>query len=217
MYLLRRRASALALWRLRAPLFGCDMDAAWGVDLAVVESLFDLAAAAPGGRSEARYGEAVAALRRAPLFDSEVDPEVRELVQLEALSRLLVFGEELADPEPGPSTASDADRFGHVMDGPREMAGYLDDLVEDSFRPHPAEEARRRYLTSLPEPVRGRGLGYLASRGLVVELACEEGLRELPPGAALPDTATGRELIGLCEAFGAELVETLRWLGTAGK
>ncbi|MEU6343230.1 hypothetical protein ABZ883_20065 [Streptomyces sp. NPDC046977] len=204
----QRQAAALALWRLRAPLLGFTFDAEWGIDVSVLESMFLAAASAPVEESARRYDQATTELRGAPLFTSEVDPEVRELVQLETVVGLLTFGEVLETHDP--------DKIETIRDCPRGLAGHLDRLVEDSFWSDPAEDAHRRYLATLPERVRRHGLGYLASRNLAVEFDCHEALPALPPGEGLLDTSAGRDLITHCDDVGAELVRALRWLNTTG-
>ncbi|MFJ1706244.1 hypothetical protein [Kitasatospora sp. NPDC088346] len=133
---------------------------------------------------------------------------MRELVQLETIAGLLTFGESLEGPSP--------DKNEYIIDCPRGLADHLDRLVEDSFHSHPSEDAHRRYLAALADPVRSHGLGYLASRNLTVEHACHGALHALPPAKGLLDTSAGRDLVALCEDFGAELVALLRWLKTTG-
>ncbi len=204
----RRQAAALALWRLRAPLFELAMDAEWGIDLSVLESLFQSAASAPGEQSNHRYRQAIVELCDAPLFTSEVDPEARELVQLETIARLLIFGEELEEAGP--------DKIEYIIDCPRGLADYLDGKVEDSFYSHPSQDDHRQYLATLAGPIRSYGLGYLASRNLTIEYACHDAVQSLPPTEGLLDTCAGRDLIALCEDFSGELVAMLRWLNTTG-
>ncbi|MFD5559524.1 hypothetical protein [Kitasatospora griseola] len=209
----QRRAAALALWRLRAPMVAFEWDAEWGLDRAVVDELFRSAVSAPDEQSDGRYRRAAAELSRAPLFDSEADdPNVRELVQLETLVRLLAFGEALAEPAEEQSD----DQVEFIVEGPRDLAHYVDQCVEASFHDHPSQDAHRQYLTALPEPVRSHGLGYFASRNLAVEHACVETLPTLSTADGLLDTPAGRDLIARCEDFGAELAATLKWLGTTG-
>ncbi|MFE6847131.1 hypothetical protein [Streptomyces sp. NPDC057686] len=205
----RRQVGALALSRLRAPLFAFDMDAEWGIDLAVLESLFQAAVSAPGGDSDRRYCQALDELHGAPLFTSEVDcPNVRELIQLETIAGLLTFGEALKEPG--------TDKIDRIVDLPRGLADYLDQHVENSLHSHPSEETHRQYLAKLAEPVRSAGLGYLGSRNRVIENACDNALQALPPSGGLLDTAVGRDLITRCENFGTELAAIVRWIDTTG-
>ncbi|GGQ90796.1 hypothetical protein GCM10010195_53440 [Kitasatospora griseola] len=217
----QRRAAALALWRLRASMLAFEWDAEWGLDRTAVDELFRSAVSAPDEQSDGRYRRAVAELSRAPLFDSEVDdPDVRELVQLETLVRLLAFGEALAEPAEDQSEdqADDQadDQVEFIVEGPRDLAHYVDQCVEASFYGHPSQDAHRQYLAALPAPVRSHGLGYFASRNLAVEHGCVETLPTLPAADGLLDTPAGRDLIARCEDFGAELAATLKWLGTTG-
>ncbi|MFF2629895.1 hypothetical protein ACFVUN_29540 [Kitasatospora griseola] len=213
----QRRAAALALWRLRAPILAFEWDAGWGLDRTVVDELFRSAVSAPDEQSDGRYRRTAAELSRAPLFDSEVDdPNVRELVQLETLVRLLAFGEALAEPAEDQGEEQGEDQVEFIVEGPRDLAHYVDQCVEASFYDHPSQDAHRQYLAALPEPVRSHGLGYFASRNLAVEHACVETLPTLSTADGLLDTPAGRDLIARCEDFGTELAATLKWLGTTG-
>lgn len=201
----QRQAAVLALWRWRAPTLAFEWDAEWGVDQSVLESLFRLAASPPGEQSERAYQRTIAELCTAPLFTSEVDPDTVQLFQLETISNLLTFGELLEGPG--------VDEAERVVDASVGLANHLDDLVEGSFYSHPAEEAHRQYLADLADRA---SVGYFASRHVAVETACHGALRLLPDSAGLLDSSTGRELLALCEAFGEELVTTMRWLRMTG-
>lgn len=202
----RRQAAALALWRWRAPVLAFEMDADWGVDPHVLESLFRLATEPPGEQSNHAYGQAFAELCTAPVFESEVDPDTVQLFQLEIFGGLWAFGELLDKPG-----LDEAERVVEVSSG---LGSYLDSLVEDSFHSHPSEEAHHQYLANLAD--RTSGEGYFASRNLVVESACHGALLTFPDSDGLLDSSAGRELLALCEDFGEELVTTLRWLRTTG-
>ncbi|MER5598238.1 hypothetical protein [Streptomyces sp. NPDC002265] len=201
----QRQAAALALWRWRAPVFAFRLDAGWGVDRAVLESLFRLAAAPVGEESDRAFRRALAELCTASLFRSEVDPDTVQLFQLETVSSLLTFGTLL--DEPGVDTAE------QVVEGAAGLANYLDGLVEGALYPHPAETAHREYLAQLT--VRS-GEGYFASRNFAVASAAHDALAALSDSAGLFDSSTGRELLALCEDFGEELVTTMRWLRATG-
>ncbi|MFD7880640.1 hypothetical protein ACFV5G_42400 [Streptomyces sp. NPDC059766] len=201
----QRQAAALALWRWRAPVFAFPLDAQWGVDRAVLKSLFRLAAAPAGEPSDRAFRRAIAELCTAPLFASEVDPDTVQLFQLETVSSLLTFGTLL--DEPGVDTAE------QLVEGAAGLANYLDGLVEGSLYPHPAETAHREYLAKLADR---SGEGYFASRNLAVASAAHDALPALPDSAGLLGTSTGRELLALCEDFGEEVVTTMRWLRTTG-
>ncbi|MEV7236598.1 hypothetical protein AB0N06_22245 [Streptomyces sp. NPDC051020] len=202
----QRQAAALALWRWRAPVLGFALDADWGVDPYVLESLFRLAAEPAGEQSNHAYGQAIAELCTAPLFASEVDPDTVQLVQLETIGGLLVFGELLDKPA--------LDEVERVVETSSGLANYLDGLVEGSFYSHPSEEAHRQYLANLADPTSSEG--YFASRNFAVESACHGALRAFPDSEGLLDSSTGRELLALCEDFGEELVATMWWLRTTG-
>lgn len=182
------------------------MDADWGVDPHVLESLFRLAAEPAGEQSNHAYSQAVAALSTAPLFESEVDPDTVRLVQLETIGGLLTFGELLDTPA--------LDTVERVVELSSGLASYLDSLVEDSFYSHPSEEAHSQYLANLAD--RASGEGYFASRNFAVESACHCTLRTLPDSDGLLESSTGRALLARCQDFGKELVATLRWLRTTG-
>ncbi|MET9461576.1 hypothetical protein ABZY05_42210 [Streptomyces canus] len=201
----QRQAAALALWRWREPILAFELDAEWGIDRSVLESLFRLAASPSGEQSDGAYRRAIAELCTAPLFTSEVDPDTVELFQLETISNLLTSGELLDKPG--------VDEVERVVESSAGLATYLDGLVEGSFYSHPAQEAHRQYLADLAD--RG-GEGYFASRHFAVETACHGALGVLPDSAGLLDSSTGRELLALCEDFSEELVTTMQWLRTTG-
>ncbi|MEU6256247.1 hypothetical protein [Streptomyces sp. NPDC047043] len=201
----QRQAAVLALWRWRAPMLAFELDAEWGVDQSVVESLFRMAASPVGEQSDRAYRRAMAELCTAPLFMSEVDPDTVQLFQLETISNLLTFGELLGKPG--------VDEVERVIEASARLVNYLDGLVEGSFYSHPSEEAHRQYLADLAERASG---GYFASRHFAVETACHGALGVLPDSAGLLDSSTGRELLALCEDFGEELVTTMQWLRMTG-
>ncbi|MFI5814976.1 hypothetical protein ACIA7S_28960 [Streptomyces sp. NPDC051643] len=199
----QRQAAVLALWRWRVPVLAFELDAEWGIDPAVLESLFQLAAS--GEQSDRAYRRAITDLRTAPLFTSEVDPDTIQLFQLETISSLLTFGELLDNPG--------MDVTDRVIEGSAGLANYLDDLVDGSFYSHPSEETHREYLANLA----GRaGERYFASRNFAAESAGHRALRALPDTAGLLDSSAGRELLALCEDFGEELVTTMQWLRATG-
>ncbi|MEU3902121.1 hypothetical protein [Streptomyces sp. NPDC045251] len=201
----QRQAAVLALWRWRAPILAFGLDAEWGVDQSVLESLFQLAASPAGEKLDRAYRRAIAELCTAPLFTSEVDPDTVQLFQLETISNLLTFGELLDKPG--------VDEVERVVEASAGLANYLDGLVEGSFYSHPSEEAHRQYLADLA----GRASeGYFASRHFAVETACHGALGVLHDSAGLLDSSTGRELLALCEDFGEELVTTMQWLRMTG-
>ncbi|WP_328907981.1 hypothetical protein OG230_36115 [Streptomyces sp. NBC_00234] len=201
----QRQAAVLALWRWRAPMLAFELDAEWGVEQSVLESLFRLAASPPGEQWERAYRRGIAELCTAPLFASEVDPDAVQLFQLETISNLLTFGELLDKPG--------VDEVERVVETSAGLAYYLDGLVEGSFYSHPAEEAHRRYLADLADRA---SEGYFAWRHLAVETTCHGALGVLPDSAGLLDSSMGRELLALCEDFGEELVTTMQWLRTTG-
>ncbi|GAA2827811.1 hypothetical protein GCM10010441_60250 [Kitasatospora paracochleata] len=201
----QRQAAVLALWRWRAPILAFELDAEWGIDRSVLESLFRLAASPAGEHSDRAYRRVVAELCTAPLFTSEVDPDTVQLFQLETISNLLTFGELLDKPG--------VDEVERVVEASAGLASYLDGLVEDSYYSHPSEEAHRQYLADLADRA---GEGYFASRHFAVETACHGALGVLPGSAGLLDSPTGRKLLALCEDFGEELVTTMQWLRRTG-
>jgi hypothetical protein len=52
-------------------------------------------------------------------------------------------------------------------------------------------------------------LGYFATRNLEVEGRCHEAVLAAADGADLPASATGRELVALCDDYSRELVGVL--------
>lgn len=201
----QRQAAVLALWRWRAPILAFELDAEWGVDQSVLESLFRLAASPAGEQSDRAYRRAIAELCTAPLFTSEVDPDTVQLFQLETISNLLTFGE--------PLDKAGVDGVERVVEVSVSLANCLDGLVDGSFYSHPSEEAHRQYLADLADRA---SEGYFASRHFAVETACHGALGVLPVSAGLLDSSTGRELLALCEDFGEELVTTMQWLRMTG-
>ncbi|MFI6874697.1 hypothetical protein ACIBL6_14765 [Streptomyces sp. NPDC050400] len=201
----RRQAAALALWPWRAPLLAFELDEAWGIDPSVLESLFRLAAEAPGEAADRSYLQAVAELCTAQLFASEVDPDTVELVQLETIDSLLTLGGWLDSPH-----SVEVERIVETTSG---LANHLDGLVEGSLCSHPWEQSHRQYLAGRAD--KDSGQGYLATRNSVIESACHDALRSLPH-EGLFDSDTGRELLVSCEGLGAEIVATLQWLRTTG-
>jgi hypothetical protein len=123
----RRQAAALALWRWRAPVLAFEMDADWGVDPHVLESLFRLAAEPSGEQSNYAYGQAFAELSTAPIFESEVDPDTVQLFQLEIVGGLWAFGELLDTPG-----LDEAQQIVELSSG---LAGYLDGPAAASGTP----------------------------------------------------------------------------------
>ncbi|GHH59279.1 hypothetical protein GCM10018781_02210 [Kitasatospora indigofera] len=204
----QRQAAVLALWRWRAPVLAFELDAEWGVDRSVLESLFRLAAAPAGEPSDRAYRRNIAELCTAPLFTSEVDPDTVQLFQLETIGNLLTFGELL--------DKAGVDEAERVVETSAGLATYLDALVGGSFHSHPSEEAHRRYLADLADLTDRASEGYFASRHLAVVTACHGALADLPESAGLLDSSTGRELLALCEDFGEEVVMTMRWLRMTG-
>ncbi|MFI5774839.1 hypothetical protein ACIA74_41630 [Streptomyces sp. NPDC051658] len=91
----QRQAAVLALWRWRAPIFAFELDAEWGVDQSVLESLFRLAVSPPGEQSDRAYRRAIAELCTAPLFTSEVDPDTVQLFQFDRGLGILPIGGHL--------------------------------------------------------------------------------------------------------------------------
>lgn len=201
----QRQPAVLALWRWRARMLAFELDAEWGVDQSVLESLFRLAASPAGEQSDLAYRRAIAELCTAPLFTTEVDPDTVRLFQLETISNLLAFGELLDKPG-----VDDVER---VVEAAAGQANYLDSLVDGSFYSHPAEEAHRQYLADLADRA---GEGYFTSRHFAVETACHGTLGVLPDSAGLLDSSKGRELLALCEQLGEEIVATMQWLRMTG-
>ncbi|MFC8373052.1 hypothetical protein ACFUIT_34690 [Streptomyces sp. NPDC057239] len=171
----QRQAAVLALWRWRAPMLAFGLDAEWGVDQSVLESLFRLAAAPAGEESDRAYRREIAELCLAPLFTSEVDPDPVQLFQLETISNLLTFG-ELLDKR-------GVDEVERVVEASAGLANYLDGLVEGSFYSHPSEDAHRQYLADLADG-RARAISRRAtslSRPSVMVLS---GFSPIPQGCS---------------------------------
>jgi hypothetical protein len=204
----RYHAAALAVRRLRAPLLQIEMPGEWGVAVSLADALFDAMAAGPG----ARFTDLVAELRTTPLFSSEVDANLAQEVQLNAIDGLQSLGDAQHD--------LDAATTERIISHARGQAHYLDEFVADQPMPDPLEpdplepdpleeEAHQRYLAGLGADVREYGLDYYGSRNIDVEFACRAVI-DARDGDGLLASPAGRELFELCDRFSGELVAGIR-------
>ena len=151
----RHQAAYLGLRRLQAPLLGIPMPPEWGVDPAAVLGVLDAGAARLDGEADDRLRQAVAALSRAPLFESEVDPEIAESFQLEAIGGWLQLEEALGELS---ETQTD-----EIIGLARRQADYLDGCIDGTLMVVAGEEERQSYLAAVEDPrLRAQGLGYFA-------------------------------------------------------
>ncbi len=197
----RHQAAFFAVRRLQAPLSDIAMPQEWGVDQAAVEGLLHQGAARLDGELDDDFQQALDRLSRAPLFDSEVDPELAETFQLEAISGWMLLGQAL-----GEMTEDQTDT---IVVRTRELARYLDGCVDDTLTVVPGEKDRECYLANVADPLRGYGLGYFATRNLEVEGRCHEAVLTATDGTDLPASTTGRELLALCDDYSREMVAVL--------
>jgi hypothetical protein len=189
----RHQAAYLALRRLQAPLLGIPMPPEWGVDPAAVAALLDAGAARLDGEADERLRRAVDVLSRAPLFESEVDPELAESFQLEAIAGWLLLHEALGE-------MSEVQTEG-IITLARDQAEYLDGCIDGTLMVVAGEEVREHYLAAVEDPLlRARGLGYFATRNLEAEARCHT--------AVLAGSV--HEPLSLCDEYSHEMLTTLK-------
>lgn len=197
----RHQAAFFALRRLQAPLSNMRMPEEWGIDPAAVENLLQLAAVRLDGDPDYAFQQALGRLRQAPLFESEVDPELGESFQLEAISGWLLVGEALGEMS--------EEQTDTVVVRARELADHLDGYMDGTLTVVAGEEDRDRYLANVADPLRSYGLGYFATRNLEVERRCHEAILGAAGGVCMPASALGHELLVLCDDYSCELVSAL--------
>ncbi|MBY8876857.1 hypothetical protein [Actinacidiphila acidipaludis] len=204
----RRRSAYFALRRVQGPLVDIAVPDEWGIDSGALASLLRAGAGLPVARAGAELRAARAALMAAPLFTAEVEPELVESFQLEALNGWLMFVDAL-----GEMSEADTERIVRLA---RELAVYLDDVLEGSLTVVPGEEARARWVADADEEPRAYGLGYFGTRNLEVEAACHEALGDLPADADPLGSAADLSLEAACDAYGTELSAVLATFTDAG-
>ncbi|MER5429270.1 hypothetical protein [Streptomyces sp. NPDC002588] len=197
----RHQAMFFALRRLQAPLSDIAMPEEWGVDPAAVEDLLRQGAAQLDGEPDQAFQEAFDRLSRAPLFESQVEPEIAETFQLEAISGWMLVSEALGEMS--------EEQTDTIVVRARELAHYLDEYMDNTLTVVAGEEERERYLVNVADPLRAYDLGYFATRNLEVEGRCHEAILAAD-GADLPASETGRELLALCDDYSRELAAVLR-------
>ncbi|MFD9393171.1 hypothetical protein ACFWBB_21385 [Streptomyces sp. NPDC060000] len=197
----RHQAVFFALRRLQAPLSDIAMPQEWGVDSAVVELLLRQGAVRLNGEPDDALQLALDRLSRAPLFESEIAPELAGLFQLEAISGWMLLSEALGEMS--------EDQTDTIVVRTRELAAHLDECVSGTLTVVPGEEDRECYLVDVAEPLRAYGLGYFATRNLVVENRCHEAILAATDGSHLPASVTGRELLALCDGYSRELTAAI--------
>ncbi|MGC9536763.1 hypothetical protein [Streptomyces sp. UG1] len=198
----RHQAAFLALRRLQAPLVDIEMPGEWGVDPAAVDSLLRCGAARLDGEPDDALQQAIAELSRAPLFESEIDPELAESFQLETIGGWILLAEAL-----GEMSEVQTDR---IIILAREQADYLDRCIDDTLMVVEGEEFRERYLANTEDRLRAYGLGYFATRNLEVEGRCHEVILDASAGGDPLSSGVGRELLNSCDRYGREMVSALR-------
>ncbi|WP_406317232.1 hypothetical protein [Streptomyces sp. NBC_00118] len=198
----RHQAAFLALRKLQAPLLDIEMPRDWGVDPAAVDSLLRCGAAQLDGEPDDAFQQAITGLSRAPLFESEVDPELAESFQLEAIGGWILVGEAL-----GEMSEVQTDRIVILA---REQAVYLDQCIDSTLTVVADEGLRERYLANAASRLRAYSLGYFATRNLEVEGRCHEAILAASAGGGLLTSEAGRELLNSCDNYSSEMVSALR-------
>ncbi|WP_234328152.1 hypothetical protein [Streptomyces sp. NRRL S-37] len=198
----RHQAAFLALRRLQAPLLEIEMPGDWGIEPAVIESLVHTGAERLNGELDDAFQQSIAQLMRAPLFESEIDPELAESFQLEAIGGWILLGQAL-----GELSEVQTDR---IIILAREQADYLDQCIEGTLMVIEGEDLRGRYLESVDDRFRSYGLGYFATRNLEVESQCHEVILAASDGPEVFANQAGRELLNACDTYSAEVLSALR-------
>ncbi|MFJ8200165.1 hypothetical protein [Streptomyces sp. NPDC096152] len=198
----RHQAAYLALRRLQAPLVSIEMPADWGIDPAAVTTLLRKGAARLDGEADEGLAEAIVDISSAPLFESEVEPELTELFQLEAINGWLLLGNALGEMS--------EEQTHEVVGLAREMATYLDSCMDDSLTVVDGEECRERYLAGADERLRAYGLGYFGTRNLEIERACHEAILAAPGDSHLLESPAGSRLEAACDEYSSQLLPALR-------
>ncbi|MFE2423119.1 hypothetical protein [Streptomyces hokutonensis] len=197
----RNQAAYLALRRLQAPLLRIAMPTGWGVDPAAVDSLVRSGEVQMGGENSEALQLAIAELRDAPLFESEIEPEFAESFQLEAINGWLAFGEAL-----GEMSEVQADSLIALA---RELADYLDKNMDNSLTMTEGEGDRERYLAGVPECFLSYGLGYFGTRNLETERICHEVVLAAPENEVTASSEAGGQLLHVCDEYSNQLASTL--------
>lgn len=199
----RHQAAFLALRRLQAPLLDIEMPRDWGVDPAIVDSLLRCGAARLDGEPDDTFHQAIARLSHAPLFESEVDPNIAESFQLEAIGGWMLMGEAL-----GEMSQVQTER---IIILAREQADYLDQCIAGTLMVATGEEGlHERYLANVGNGLRAYNLGYFATRNLDIEGRCHETILGASGGGDLLSLEAGRELLHRCDKYSSEMVSALR-------
>ncbi|MEU9450649.1 hypothetical protein [Streptomyces sp. NPDC048277] len=198
----RHKVVLFALRRLQAPLTDISMPEEWGVDPAEVEVLLRQGASRLDGETDNSFQQALDWLSQAPLFGLELDPEIAESFQLEALGGWMMASEAVGEMSEGQTDT--------IIVLTRELADYLDRCLNDTLTVVAGDEDRERYLANVAVPLRAYGLGYFATRNLEVEGQCHEAIVATTDGTELLNSATGRDLLALCDEYSREMVSVLK-------
>ncbi|MFI8087972.1 hypothetical protein ACIF9R_06590 [Streptomyces sp. NPDC086080] len=197
----RHQAVFLALRRLQAPLLDIEMPGDWGVDPAAVDSLLRCGAGRLDGEPDDVFQQAIAELSRAPLFESEIDPDLTGSFQLEAIGGWILLGEAL-----GEISEVQTDR---IIILAREQADYLDECIDGTLMAVEGEERRETYLGSVGDRLRVYGLGYFATRNLEVEERCHEAILAASASGDLLTSGAWPDLLNSCDDYSSEMVSVL--------
>ncbi|MCX4743781.1 hypothetical protein [Streptomyces antibioticus] len=198
----RYQATFLALRRLHAPLVDMEIPEEWGVGRVVVNSLLNCGAARVDGEANDALQQVISELSRAPLFASEIDPNLAESFQLEAIGGWILLTEAL-----GEMSEVQTDR---IIILAREQAHYLDQCIEETVVAVEGEELRESYLENVEDRLRAYGLGYFATRNLEVEGRCHDVITGASTGENVLNSAAGRALLDSCDRYSREIVSALR-------
>ncbi|WP_436521514.1 hypothetical protein [Actinoplanes sp. HUAS TT8] len=191
----------LAIRRLHAPLLEFDFPEDWGFD----RSWFEALVRPPRDFGSAEWADEFNGLveeeSAAPLWEDEIEPTVVEEIQLDAVMAIDLLHEAWEGLE--------AEQIRAIVEIPRKVGNYMDEIIELSAEADPAEGDRQSYLGMAGEDLVGYGLGYFGRRNLEIEYRCHDavGMTSARELFAAPE---GQELLALCDDFSREVVAALR-------
>ncbi|MEU0603982.1 hypothetical protein ABZ484_38070 [Streptomyces sp. NPDC006393] len=198
----RHQVAYLALRRLQAPLLGMEMPDDWGIDPAALDSLIRRSEERLDGEADEVFQQAIGRLTSAPLFESEVEPGLAESFQLEAINGWLMLSEAL-----GEMNETQTETLVYLA---RELADYLDGIMENSSVEVAGEDQRDAYLAGIDDRLRSYGLRYFGTRNLDIEGACHKAVLAASDHDDLLSSPVGRELVGACDEYSGQMLSALR-------
>ncbi|MET9652144.1 hypothetical protein ABZZ44_17995 [Streptomyces sp. NPDC006460] len=200
----RYEAAAVALRRLQAPLLNIPMPAEWGIPFSAVQSIAQYGQVELGVIGDEELHDAVSKVAEAPLFESELSPNVYEEIQLDTLAGWMALEGVLGE--------MDESTVFEIIRTVRALVKYVDDWMAYSDLEFEGESARRAYLAALPDTLRVFGLGYFGSRNIDLERQCHEAILKSSDGDGSAFTLKdGRDLLEKCDEYGNEVLAVLRY------